>query len=128
MSDAGLILDGNYKKHSESLVPKVLEQVLLILLDNACKFAKTDTVIEVKYENKNDTQSIIVKNYGEGIKSKNLAKVGERFFQEDSSRSGKGHGLGLAIAKKLIESIDGELLVRGEEGKWVEFEVRVGKS
>lgn len=83
-----------------------LLESLVILLDNAIKFSGNNSSIEVKVRQKKDRVTISIVDHGSGIKPIDLPHVFERFYRGDASRSQTvtGHGLGLPIAKQLLES------------------------
>lgn len=85
------------------------EQVLLIFMDNAMKYDKKNKNIEIQTNLKNRTITIDIIDHGMGIPKKDLEFIFDRFYRVDKSRSRKegGNGLGLSIAKKLVNSYDG---------------------
>jgi two-component system, OmpR family, sensor histidine kinase ArlS len=88
-----------------------LEQVLVILLDNAVKYSEPHTSIEVLLT-ENDLHVLIeVRDEGIGIPEEDLTKVFDRFYRVDKARSREkgGYGLGLAIASKLIYNYGGTI-------------------
>jgi two-component system sensor histidine kinase BaeS len=100
--------------------PDRIAQVLLNLLDNACKYSKPGGKITVRVagalEKVVRTQ---VQDEGVGIPNTVLDRVGERFYRVDKARSRAqgGGGLGLAIARALVEAHGGELRLESEEGQ-----------
>ncbi|MCC2683276.1 MAG: histidine kinase [Paenibacillaceae bacterium] len=100
-----------------------LKQLLLILLDNALKYSKD--AIDIRLETDHDGAVIRVKDYGIGIPPHELDHVFERFYRVDKARARKtgGAGLGLPIAKAIVEEHDGTIQIRSEEGKWTEISV-----
>lgn len=108
-----------------------LKQVLFNLLDNAIKFTK-EGFIEVGYSFINDqTLKIYIKDTGIGIKKENIGMIFERFRQEDDSaiRKYQGAGLGLSIAKGIVNVLGGEIHVESEidKGSIFSFTVKVQK-
>lgn len=108
---------------TQSLPVKVIERaivdVLVILLDNAIKYSPKNSQVTIASSLKNSMVSITVTDSGSGIPAKDLAHIFERFYRADSARSkqaGAGFGLGLAIAKQLIESQNGHLRARNVKG------------
>ncbi|WKY45895.1 ATP-binding protein [Eubacteriaceae bacterium ES2] len=102
-----------------------IKQLLSILVDNAIKYASDCGMIRVSLEMKNDERHLSVFNTGEGISLSERNKIFERFYRVDASRSKKtgGYGLGLAIAKSIVEQHGGKIWVEGETGKWISFEI-----
>lgn len=86
-----------------------MQQVLLILLDNALKYTKTGDQIEVISQKTEKYWQVQVKDSGIGFPEENSELLFERFYRGDRARSTKGAGLGLAIAKTIIDSHHGKL-------------------
>ncbi|MFO0971643.1 MAG: HAMP domain-containing sensor histidine kinase [Candidatus Saccharimonadales bacterium] len=88
-----------------------LQEVMIILLDNAIKYSPNGSKVELRARTKKDAVIISVLDYGIGIKAEDLEHVFKRFYRADSSRAQttKGHGLGLSIAKQLIERQNGTI-------------------
>ncbi len=99
--------------------PARLRQVLLILLDNALRYTPADGTIRVAAEEQNRTFQISVADTGSGIPANHLARIFERFYRVDSARGlgTGGAGLGLSIAKALIEAQRGQIAIESDEGK-----------
>ncbi|WJV28437.1 ATP-binding protein [Rossellomorea sp. AcN35-11] len=93
------------------ILPRHLEQILIILLDNAVKYSEKHSKIEVKLMEHEGEVVIEVKDEGIGIPNEDLPKIFDRFYRVDKARSREngGYGLGLAIASKLIQKYDGEI-------------------
>ena len=104
-----------------------IEKVVHNLLSNAFKFTTTDgeVILSVKVVNKDC--AIAVKDTGIGIAPAQLDKVFDRFYQVDSSqtRSYEGSGLGMALARELVELHKGTISVQSTEGKGTTFTVSV---
>ncbi|MDQ6423241.1 HAMP domain-containing histidine kinase [Paenibacillus sp. LHD-117] len=94
-----------------------LEQILLILLDNATKYSVENKTIVIKADVAGERADIEVIDCGIGIPAQDLPYVTDRFYRVDRARSREqgGNGLGLAIAKRLAERYDGTLAIRSEE-------------
>jgi signal transduction histidine kinase len=98
-----------------------LKQVLLILLDNALKFTPLQGSIMIATTTVDQRVAIRVQDTGVGIASSALPHIFERFYRGDSSRTGGGAGLGLAIAKALVDGQHGSLSVTSELGVGTTF-------
>lgn len=97
-----------------------LEQLVIILLDNAIKYTKENGSITVTVT-KDPKPTIIVKDSGIGIATDNLERIFERFYQVDSSRSQPGSGLGLAIAREILTRHKAKIHVESSVGHGTTF-------
>lgn len=95
-----------------------LEQILIILCDNAVKYSGEQKRIHLSLSRNLQAVEIGVQDFGEGISPAELSKVFDRFYRVDKARSRKkgGNGLGLAIAKRLIEGYHGTITVESQVG------------
>ena len=91
--------------------PKALDHILVNLIDNGVKYGRPDGKVWVEARRDGDAIRIDVRDDGPGIADKHRARVFERFYRADPSRSREagGTGLGLSIVKHLVESMDGEV-------------------
>jgi signal transduction histidine kinase len=99
--------------------PKRLRQVLLILLDNALRFTPSGGVIRLETLAQGKLCGVSVQDNGAGIPAQDLPHVFDRFYQAprpggDDSRN---NGLGLSIAKSLVEAQGGSIAISSQEGK-----------
>jgi two-component system OmpR family sensor kinase len=91
------------------------KQVMLILLDNALKHSDGDVNIEVV---RNDTQvDIRVQDHGAGISPDKIEHVFDRFYRGEDNPIAPGFGLGLPIAKALVEGMNGTIAIESELGE-----------
>jgi two-component system, OmpR family, sensor histidine kinase CiaH len=89
-----------------------LHQLLVILLDNACKFTPQNGQITIHIEKQRTNLILSVADTGEGIAPEDLARVFDRFYTGDKSRTKldqSGTGLGLSIAKWIVEAHGGKI-------------------
>ena len=100
-----------------------MKQVLLILLDNAARHTQAGTAVEVSTQTLDQKVVIHVADSGPGIPPAVLPHIFERFYRGEASRSGQGAGLGLAIAKELVELQGGTIGVRSQSGRGATFTV-----
>jgi signal transduction histidine kinase len=105
--------------------PDALTQVLLILLDNALKFTPVEGTVSVDIRTYDGLVSIAVRDTGPGIDPDAVPHIFKRFYQGDTARAGSGAGLGLAIAKALVEGQHGNISVQSEVGRGSVFTVTV---
>ncbi|MCF6410063.1 HAMP domain-containing sensor histidine kinase [Pseudalkalibacillus salsuginis] len=97
-----------------------LEQIMIILLDNAIKYSTNEKVIQINVRHTEKQLTIEVKDYGVGIPKEELPFVLNRFYRVDKARSRKygGNGLGLSIAKRLLDIYQGTIEIDSVYGKW----------
>lgn len=97
-----------------------VEQMLIILLDNAIKYTEEGSVsLSATWDD--DRVVISVKDTGIGIEENDLPYVFDRFYKVDKAHSGKGSGLGLSIASELLKQMEEEIWVTSEKGHGTEF-------
>jgi signal transduction histidine kinase len=96
--------------------PDALKQVLLILLDNALMHTSPEATVEMTAAAAKGQVAISVRDTGAGIEPHVLPHIFERFYRAQVSRSGTSTGLGLSIAKELVEAQDGTITVDSKVG------------
>lgn len=98
--------------------PRRLGQLLLILLDNAIKYTPPGGQVAVRGERKGHRMEVTVRDTGPGIPPEHQEKVFERFYRIDRARSRReGAGLGLAIARWIVQAHRGQIKLDSEPGK-----------
>lgn len=104
-----------------------LQQLLVILLDNALKYGKDGGTITVGCRRIRNTAVLEVKDTGVGIRKKDLPFIFDRFYRGDQARtrSGEGTGLGLSIAKWIVEAHGGKIKVESEWGVGTRFLIQL---
>lgn len=106
-----------------------LSELFVILLDNAIKFSPERSEVALTSIKTDHHIQIEVSDKGMGIDKKDLPYIFDRFWRADKSRSKtQGYGLGLSIAKQIVESHKGEISVKSEVGKGSEFIVQIPKT
>jgi two-component system OmpR family sensor kinase len=98
-------------------------QLLWILVDNAVKFTKPGGSVEVGLRQHDSTVLLTVADDGVGVSADDLERIFERFYQADQARSNKGAGLGLSIARWIVEEHHGTIGVRNNTGPGCTFTV-----
>ena len=101
-----------------------IAEVVAILLDNAIKYSDQKTTIEVTLKSPNNHVEIRVKDQGVGIAKEDIEHIFDRFYRADSSRTKHdtgGYGLGLSIAKKIVDLHDGVIRVEKTSKKGTTF-------
>lgn len=103
-----------------------VEQVIRILLDNACKYTPPGGNVAVCLHRQKRHAVLTVTNTGEGIAPEHIDKIFDRFYRVDNSRKHTGsYGLGLSIARSLVEQMKGELLAQSVPHQKTTFTVRL---
>ncbi|MGY0426077.1 MAG: sensor histidine kinase [Polaribacter sp.] len=107
------------------------EQVLINLIVNSIKYGKPNGTTIIKVDTYNEHKFLIrVIDDGEGIKSKHLPRLFERFYRVDQSRSREqgGSGLGLSIVKHIVEAHHQTILLKSIYSKGSEFSFTMEKA
>lgn len=104
-----------------------LSQLLYILLDNAIKYTPNNGEVWLLLSKEGNELCMKVKDTGIGIKKEDHNHIFERFYRVDKSRTRQigGHGLGLSIAKWIVETHKGTINISSEIGKGTEFTIRI---
>ncbi|BBD57249.1 integral membrane sensor signal transduction histidine kinase [Nostoc sp. HK-01] len=89
--------------------PERLLQAILNLLDNAIKHSHPDSQVLISGFSEGKKAIIQIQDQGRGINDNDLPRIFEQFYTTDPSRKGSGNGLGLAIAKRIIEAHKGSI-------------------
>ena len=98
-----------------------VEQLLVILLDNAIKYTPEGGTVSLDATWDASRVTLIVKDTGIGISQEDLPYVFDRFYKVDKAHSGMGSGLGLSIAKELLKWMGEDIWVKSELGKGTQF-------
>ncbi len=107
---------------------KQLKQLVLILLDNAVKYTSPQGKVSVRLYPGRERLHLAVQNSGDPIPASQIGHLFERFYRADSARThGGGYGLGLAIAKEIVELHHGKIVVQSSEETGTVFSVALSK-
>ncbi|MBE5737661.1 MAG: HAMP domain-containing histidine kinase [Clostridiales bacterium] len=101
----------------------LLEIVWNNLISNAIKFTPNGGSIDITLKRKASDAQISVKDTGCGMSSEVGARIFEKFYQGDTSHSTQGNGLGLALVKKVIDILGGEITVQSQVDKGSTFTI-----
>ena len=103
------------------------EQVIIILLDNAVKYSTNRKEIIVSLSTVADQVEIGIQDFGMGLSEEDKKKVFSRFYRVDKARSRErgGNGLGLSIAKELIEGYNGSISLISRLDQGTVFKVKL---
>jgi len=100
-----------------------IEQLVSTLMDNAMKYSNERGEIEVSLSAGKKGTKLVVTNTVDHIDVKNLDRLFDRFYREDDSRSREtgGYGIGLSIAKSIVEAHHGKISAQSEDGTSISF-------
>ena len=103
-----------------------LRQVILILLDNAMRHTAPGGSVSIESQSNMNKVEIVVSDSGSGIPPEALPHIFDRFYQVENARAEHGSsGLGLSIAKSLIDAQGGEIHVESEPGKGTSVHIQL---
>lgn len=104
-----------------------LMQILVILLDNAVKYSKDRKEINLSASTEDGMLNIAVQDFGVGITQSDLQRIFNRFYRVDKARSREsgGNGLGLSIAKKIVEMYKGTITAESAVGSGTIFRINL---
>ncbi len=114
-----------YKTDSEKV-----KQILSNILNNAVKYSYKNSKVIVKMWLEDDVMSISVQDFGTGISEKNQSIIFDRFKRLDTGINSvnQGHGLGLSIAKALLDILSGTIDIKSQKGEGSTFTVTIPES
>ncbi|MGX7197611.1 HAMP domain-containing sensor histidine kinase [Enterococcus olivae] len=103
------------------------EQILIILLDNAVKYSTDRKEVHLSLSKNSKEVEIVIQDFGEGISEGDISKIFHRFYRVDKARARTkgGNGLGLSIAKQLLESYKGKIMVQSSLGQGTIFRMYI---
>ncbi|MGF7429280.1 ATP-binding protein [Thermoanaerobacterium thermosaccharolyticum] len=105
----------------------LIKELLRIILDNALKYTDVDGNIKISVEEVDKNVAIMIKDDGIGIPQEDIPYIFDRFYRVDKARSKEtgGMGLGLSIAKLIVELHGGKIDVNSQLNKGSEFKITI---
>lgn len=104
-----------------------VRQVFGNLIDNAIKYTPRGGRVAITASEQGDEACVTFADTGAGVPPEEQAKIWERLYRGDKSRSQRGLGLGLSLVKAVVEAHDGRVSLSSQPGKGSEFTVRLPK-
>lgn len=101
----------------------LLAHVWTNLIDNAVKFSDQNGKITIRLNRKDNNAVFKISNAGAYIPEKEYDRIFVKFYQCDTSRKSEGNGLGLPLAKMIVEASGGKINVKSAKDQTTEFEV-----
>lgn len=105
-----------------------IQQVLIIFIDNAIKYTGANGTVVVTAEEGKDFVTVKVSDTGSGIPPEDLEYIWDRFYKADKARGKDGAGLGLAIAKEIIQLHGGTVGAKSQVGRGSTFQFTIKKA
>jgi signal transduction histidine kinase len=122
-SAKGLMVQTRIDGAGECLCSPRLVRVLQNLLQNAIRHTPADGTVRMEARRGPRGLELVVEDTGVGIPPESMGLVFEPFWRGDAARSGSGTGLGLALAKRIVESLGGQIRVQSEPAHGSRFAV-----
>ena len=126
--ETGKIFIGNNQVNRTIKTDKaLLKQLMTILFDNALKYTDEDGVVEFTIKTTEKQILLTVSDNGPGINNQDKKKIFDRFYRVDKARTRQkgGFGLGLSLAKQIVQTLKGTITVKDNSPKGTIFEVKL---
>jgi two-component system phosphate regulon sensor histidine kinase PhoR len=100
--------------------------VLINILDNAIKYSKETPEVTIKTYNEKNLVAISIEDKGIGMSKQAQKQIFEKFYRESTGdiHNVKGHGLGLAYVKRILDYHQAKITVESEKGKGTKFVIK----
>ena len=140
LSDCALALEAAWEKKNLEFDAQLEERVMITadesmmelvfnnLIANAIKFTEPGGRIVLRQIEHGDTVDVVVADTGCGMDEETMRHIFDKFYQGDTSHSGEGNGLGLALTRRVLEICGGHIAVRSRPGEGSEFTVTLKRS
>jgi signal transduction histidine kinase len=119
----GLVVERRLDGAADAACSPRLVRVLQNLLQNAIRHTPADGTVLIQARRVPDAVEVVVADTGEGMPPEALERVFEPFWRGDPARSGPGSGLGLAVAKRIVEALGGRISVESAPAHGARFAV-----
>lgn len=123
-----IVIKNGIKDHGLKGDKQNLIEMFVIFLDNAIKYSVTGKTIALTSEKRDGFLEIQIKDQGFGIDSSDIPHLFDRFYRADKSRTKSdisGYGLGLSIARQIVDKHHGSIMVESKMGHGTTFSVQL---
>ena len=127
MNDEKVLAKGNFERIGEQ-DPDLLSLVWNNLFSNAMKFTPEGGTVGLGLREEGDWVVVTVSDTGCGMKPETGKHIFEKFYQGDTSHATQGNGLGLALVKRVVDILGGEIGVRSVYGQGSTFTVKIRRG
>ena len=101
----------------------LLAQVWQNIFGNAVKFSPENGTIRVILRQEDNHVRVSIADNGPGMSPEVQQRIFEKFYQGDNSHSGEGNGLGLTLAKRIVDLCGGQIIISSKENKGTAFHI-----
>lgn len=106
----------------------LMEQVWINIIENAIKYSNQNGILDISVKNNGEEIIVKIKDNGIGIEEEELEHIFNKFYKIDKSASSPGNGLGLALAKKIVDLHEGKIEVKSKINEGTEFTIELKKQ
>ena len=121
----GLALTADLGAAADADCSPRIARVLQNLLVNAVRHTPADGTVRLSAERRDGRLALAVEDTGDGIAPEDLPRIFEPFFRSDRARSGAGAGLGLTLAKRIVETLGGRISAESPPARGARFAVEL---
>lgn len=107
---------------------EMMSHVWVNLIGNAIKFSPRGAAIEISCRRRNGVVIAVVRDHGEGMDEATQKRIFEKFYQGDTAHATEGNGLGLSLAKRIIDLCGGTIRVDSRKGEGTTFTITLPVS
>ncbi len=107
---------------------EMLSHVWLNILENAIKFTPENGTVTVKCTSDSENITVKIEDTGVGMSDKTRKHIFDKFYQGDSSHKSHGNGLGLPLAKRVVDLCNGKISIKSQAGKGTTFVVKLPRE
>ncbi|WP_234567730.1 response regulator [Rhodohalobacter sp. 614A] len=108
--------------------PAAWERIIINLMSNAIRFSPKDSSVTINISDQKNHVSVSIKDEGIGINESEKTRIFDYLYQVEGSNSAQGTGIGLYLAKGLVEHMNGTIKVNSKKGKGAEFIITLKKG